>query len=55
MVWGTMPFGSLVGGVIGTAIGLRATLLVAGIGGLLAVPWVLSTHVRELEEIPAPA
>src|SRR5256885_42146 len=40
MVWGTMPLGSLAGGVLGTTIGLRSTLLVARIGGLLAVLWV---------------
>ena len=52
MVWGTMPFGSLAGGALGTAIGLRPTLIVAGIGGLTAVPWVLARSVRELREIP---
>jgi MFS family permease len=52
MVWGTMPFGSLAGGALGTAIGLRPTLIVAGVGGMLAVPWVLARPVRELREIP---
>src|SRR5262249_22669025 len=28
MVWGTMPFGSIAGGVLGTLIGLRPTLWV---------------------------
>ncbi|HYL51244.1 MAG TPA: MFS transporter [Acidimicrobiia bacterium] len=57
MVWGTMPFGSLAGGVLGTVIGLRSTLLVGGIGGLLAVLWLSARSVRELDEIPdaAPA
>lgn len=53
MVWGTMPFGSLAGGVLGTAVGLRPTLLVAGIGGLTAVVWLLGRPVRGLVEIPA--
>ena len=52
MVWGTMPFGSLAGGVLGTAIGLRSTLLVAGIGGLFAVLWVSARAVWQLEKIP---
>ncbi len=52
MVWGTMPFGSLVGGVLGTTIGLRPTLLVAGIGGMTAVLWVLSKPVLALRVIP---
>ncbi len=54
MVWGTMPFGSLVGAVLGTALGLRPTLLVAGLGGMLAVVWVLSRSVLALREIPMP-
>jgi MFS family permease len=52
MIWGTMPFGSLAGGALGTWIGLRPTLLVAGIGGMAAVPWVLARSVRELREMP---
>jgi hypothetical protein len=31
---------------------LRSTLLVAGIGGLLAVLWVSARAVRELDKIP---
>jgi len=54
MVWGTMPFGSLAGGVLGTVIGLRPTLVVAGIGGLAAVPWVLAKPVLALHAIPEP-
>ena len=55
MVWGTMPFGSLVGGAFGTALGLRPTLVVAGIGGLTAVVWLLGRPVLSLVEIPEPA
>ena len=55
MVWGTMPFGSLAGGVLGTAIGLRPTLWVAGIGGMLAVLWLTARPVLELRAIPEPA
>ena len=53
MVWGTMPFGSLAGGVLGTAIGLRPTLLVAGVCGMLAVLWLLVRPVRSLVAIPS--
>ena len=55
MVWGTMPFGSLAGGALGAAIGLRPTLIVAGIGGLAAVPWAFVRPVRTLREIPRAA
>jgi MFS family permease len=52
MVWGTIPIGSFVGGILGGAIGLRPTLWVAAIGSLLAfVPPFLSP-VRTLERIP---
>ena len=53
MVWGTMPFGSLAGGVLGTVIGLRPTLWVAALGGLTAVLWLVVEPVRELVAIPA--
>src|SRR5947208_1086317 len=52
MVWGTMPLGSLIGGALGTVIGLRPTLWVAGIGGSLAFLWVLFSPVRSLRAIP---
>ena len=52
MVWGTMPIGSLLGGLLGTVLGLRPTLLVAGVLGMLAIPWLLAKPVRELREIP---
>jgi MFS family permease len=53
MVWGTMPFGALAGGVLGTLIGLHATLWIGAIGSLLSVPWVLAKPVRELRVIPS--
>ena len=53
MVWGTMPIGSLIGGALGSAIGLRATLWVAGVGGSLAFLWVLFSPVRSLTEVPS--
>ena len=61
MVWGTMPLGSLTGGVLGTVLGLRPTLVIAGIGGLLAVLFALPSAVRGLVDVtqaaeePAPA
>jgi predicted MFS family arabinose efflux permease len=55
LVWGTIPLGSLTGGVLATTIGLRATLFVGAAGGLLsALPIVLSRAQRTLGEIPEP-
>jgi MFS family permease len=48
MVWGTMPLGSLTGGVLGTVLGLRPTLMIAAVGGLLAVLFTLPAPVRGL-------
>jgi MFS family permease len=52
MVWGTIPIGSLIGGVLGGSIGLRPTLWVAAIGTLLAFIPPLLSPVRSLERIP---
>ena len=40
VIFGTMPFGALAGGLLATRIGLTATVLVAGVG--LVVPLVLA-------------
>ena len=57
MIWGTMPIGAIVGGVLGTLIGLRATLVVGAIGGMTAVLPVLLSDVRKIDAMPtiAPA
>lgn len=53
LIWGTLPLGTLLGGVLGDAIGLRPTLVIAGVGSVLAcLPLVLSP-IRSLREIPA--
>jgi MFS family permease len=54
VVWGTIPIGSLLGGLLGDAIGLRPTLLVGALGSALAFPWVLLSPVRALREQPTP-
>jgi MFS family permease len=55
LVWGTIPLGSLTGGVLASTIGLRETLFVGAAGGLLsALPIVLSRAQRTLREIPEP-
>lgn len=53
MVWGTMPVGAFLGGVLGTAIGVRETMLVAAIGGMF--PWlsVYLSPLRTMRELPS--
>jgi MFS family permease len=51
-VWGTIPIGSLLGGILGATIGLRPTLWVAVIGSLLAVLPVFLSPLRTMRELP---
>jgi hypothetical protein len=53
LVWGTMPLGALAGGALGSAIGVRETLLVAAIGGALPVLPVFFSPLRRMRELPA--
>ncbi len=54
MVWGTLPLGSLLGGVLGTTLGLRPAMVIGGCGGMLAVLWVVLSSVRDIPAIPEP-
>jgi MFS family permease len=54
MVWGTIPLGGLVGGVLGTTIGLRETIVVGAIGAGLSFLWILLSPQRHLREMPEP-
>jgi len=53
IVWGTIPIGALVGGVLGGFIGLQATIWVGAIGAFLGFLPVLLSPVRSLREIPS--
>jgi hypothetical protein len=44
--WGPGPFGGLLGGLLGHAIGLRPALFVVGAGCFLGVPWIAVAAVR---------
>jgi MFS family permease len=54
VVWGVIPLGSLTGGVIATAIDLRAAIWVGAIGMSLAFLPVLLSPVRSLRRMPEP-
>jgi MFS family permease len=41
VMWGTTPLGGLLGGVLGTAVGLRNTLWITAVGTLLPVLWLV--------------
>jgi MFS family permease len=52
IVWGTMPLGSVIGGVLGSFLPLRTTILIGGLVASTAFLWVLASPVRSLREIP---
>jgi MFS family permease len=52
LVWGTMPLGGLLGGVLGAAIGIRPTLLVVAIGSCLTFLPVYFSPLRRMRELP---
>ncbi len=54
IVWGTIPLGQLMGGVLGSTIGLRETLFVGAAGSSLAVLPIVLSPIRSLREMPEP-
>jgi predicted MFS family arabinose efflux permease len=52
IIWGVIPIGSLLGGLLGTTIGIRQTLAVGAAGMSLAFVWVLFSPVRGLRRQP---
>lgn len=52
LVAGTIPIGSLIGGMLGELVGLRATLVV-GVGGMfIAALWVYFSPLRAIRVVP---
>ncbi len=51
-VWGTIPLGSLVGGALATAFGVRTALLVGACLGFVSLLPVLLSPLRTLREFP---
>ncbi len=51
-VWGAMPLGGLLGGILGDTIGIRPTLLVTGLGALTAFLWAYLSPLRSTRDLP---
>jgi MFS family permease len=49
--YGTRPFGALLGGALATAIGIREMLLVAAIGAVLSVVWLLASPIVRIHHL----
>ena len=52
VAWGVLPIGSLAGGVLGDAFGLRPVLLASGVGMAAAPLWLLLSPVAHLRGLP---
>ena len=53
--YGIRPLGAVAGGLLADLVGVRPTLVVGGVGGALAVLWLLGTplvRVRSVDELP---
>jgi MFS family permease len=50
--YGVRPVGALVGGFLGTAIGLRPALWVATTGAILGFLWLLPSPIPKMKELP---
>jgi MFS family permease len=53
--FGVRPVGALIGGALGTAIGVRETLIVSTLLSLAGVLWLIGAPVLRLRDVPAPA
>lgn len=54
LIWGPIPVGAALGGALAMWLGVRPTLLVAGIGGIAAGMPSLFSKIRSLRCLPTP-
>jgi Na+/melibiose symporter-like transporter len=52
VVWGTLPLGALFGGVMGSWIGIRPTLLIGALGEWAACLWVIFSPLFHMRDLP---
>jgi MFS family permease len=52
LVWGTLPLGGLIGGLLGQNIGVRETVWIGAIGGMFAFLPVFFSPLRHATELP---
>lgn len=53
MVWGVMPIGSLIGGIIGELHGVVTAMVVGAVGNLFSALWIYFSPLRTLREMPS--
>jgi MFS family permease len=52
IVWGTIPIGSLMGGLLATLLSVRVALVIAALGSFTSSLWVIFSPLRSLHEMP---
>jgi len=52
IVWGTLPIGSVLGGIIGSTIGALPTIVIAGLVSLAAALWIRFSAAFRFTSIP---
>ncbi|MDA4120851.1 MAG: MFS transporter [Thaumarchaeota archaeon] len=52
LVWGIIPVGSLLGGVVAQSIGVRETVVLMALLGMIAPLWIVFSPVRGVREFP---
>ncbi|MEY9849233.1 MFS family permease [Streptacidiphilus sp. BW17] len=52
IMWGTMPLGAALGGVLGSYFGIRPVMTVAALGDWAAVLFVVFSPLRKLRDVP---
>ena len=55
MADGLAPLGAVLGGIMGTAFGLRETLILAALGELLGAIWLWHSPIWKVRKLPPPA
>ena len=55
LIQGVGPLGALAGGALANAIGIRQTLAVAVLGGLLGLVWLIGAPLGDYGELPPPS
>ncbi|MDT4970406.1 MAG: hypothetical protein QOG22_549, partial [Pseudonocardiales bacterium] len=53
LVWGTMPIGALLGGILGSWLGVRHALLISAIASCFAFVPVFLSPLRRMRELPS--
>ena len=53
MVWGVMPIGSFIGGLIGEFSGVVTAMIVGAVGNLFSALWIFFSPLRTMREMPS--